>query len=256
MSQWGILLEGGAIIFFVAVLFTYGAAGLKWLRLTPALRKRYRKLPKGSLGWPLVGETFAFQHCLMSTTPHSFVDERRRRSSNLHTNNACDRMIFFAHNALCLRSSLDLCSWIEAQYSRPDFWLDGGQVIQQIRSVILSSFRRTQHKFFVFQIFWWSSFSSFYLLACLGTFNSLKLNNPIQPSFSGSIDFCWKLPSFRIAADNHPLSTCRNQSSHDCWMLIFFLLIYHLWSIRDMLIFVSTRGKRTWHIQIRKCSEK
>ncbi|BFI24899.1 protein MpCYP815A1 [Marchantia polymorpha subsp. ruderalis] len=83
MSQWGILLEGGAIIFFVAVLFTYGAAGLKWLRLTPALRKRYRKLPKGSLGWPLVGETFAFQHCLMSTTPHSFVDERRRRYGDL-----------------------------------------------------------------------------------------------------------------------------------------------------------------------------
>ncbi|KAL3701952.1 hypothetical protein R1sor_019974 [Riccia sorocarpa] len=83
MWEWGSLLEGGVLIFFITLLLSYGAAGLKWLRLSPALRKGYRKLPKGSLGWPLVGETLALQHCLMSTAPHSFVNDRRRRYGDL-----------------------------------------------------------------------------------------------------------------------------------------------------------------------------
>ncbi|KAL2650312.1 hypothetical protein R1flu_018440 [Riccia fluitans] len=82
MWKWCSLIEGGVVICFIVLLLSYGAGGLKWLRLSPALRKRYTKLPKGSLGWPLVGETLALQHCLMSTTPHSFVNERRRRYGN------------------------------------------------------------------------------------------------------------------------------------------------------------------------------
>ena len=36
------------------------------------------KAPRGSFGWPLVGETLDFVSCAYSSRPEAFVDKRRR----------------------------------------------------------------------------------------------------------------------------------------------------------------------------------
>ena len=36
------------------------------------------RLPPGSFGWPLVGETLDFVSCAYSSRPEAFVDKRRR----------------------------------------------------------------------------------------------------------------------------------------------------------------------------------
>ncbi|RWW28435.1 hypothetical protein BHE74_00007987 [Ensete ventricosum] len=40
-------------------------------------RTRAARLPKGALGWPLIGETLEFVSCAYSPRPESFMDKRR-----------------------------------------------------------------------------------------------------------------------------------------------------------------------------------
>jgi len=47
------------------------AAGGKEQQAAPA------RLPPGSFGWPLVGETLDFVSCAYSSRPEAFVDKRR-----------------------------------------------------------------------------------------------------------------------------------------------------------------------------------
>jgi steroid 3-oxidase len=40
-------------------------------------KERAARLPPGSFGWPLVGETLDFVSCAYSSRPEAFVDKRR-----------------------------------------------------------------------------------------------------------------------------------------------------------------------------------
>lgn len=60
------------------------AAVLCWFWFTREMRKSKRLqssgIPKGSTGWPFIGETLDFIACGYSSTPVSFMDKRRALS--------------------------------------------------------------------------------------------------------------------------------------------------------------------------------
>ncbi|XP_042515267.1 cytochrome P450 90D2-like [Macadamia integrifolia] len=73
-SAW-ILGLAGSVLFFMLLCKSL---------ITRISRSRYRyPLPLGTLGWPLIGETFQFISCAYSDHPESFMDKRRRMYGNV-----------------------------------------------------------------------------------------------------------------------------------------------------------------------------
>ncbi|XP_078435434.1 cytochrome P450 superfamily protein isoform X2 [Wolffia australiana] len=70
--------EGG---WFLAPIWVIGGAAWWWWRWRKGREKeeerREKKIPKGSKGWPLIGETLDFIACGFSSRPVRFMDRRR-----------------------------------------------------------------------------------------------------------------------------------------------------------------------------------
>lgn len=64
---------------WVATTVTVVLATILWneLRRRRRRRKRAAQVPRGSFGWPLIGETLDFVSCAYSPRPESFMDKRR-----------------------------------------------------------------------------------------------------------------------------------------------------------------------------------
>uniref|UniRef100_A0A6V7QQ78 Uncharacterized protein n=1 Tax=Ananas comosus var. bracteatus TaxID=296719 RepID=A0A6V7QQ78_ANACO len=64
----------GELVITIVVVFILSKSYLKLKRRRESRRGR---VPQGTLGWPLVGETLEFVSCAYSPRPESFMEKRR-----------------------------------------------------------------------------------------------------------------------------------------------------------------------------------
>lgn len=77
-NLWWILLAISTLLLSIVLLLTFNHKNTNFTFFSSS--KSYKgKLPLGTLGWPLLGETLEFISCAYSDRPESFMDKRHRK---------------------------------------------------------------------------------------------------------------------------------------------------------------------------------
>lgn len=73
-------MEWVGVLWAVLAILVLGGLKYAWdfntMQLPERVRQRIKEMPPGTMGWPLIGETFRFKQALNSSNPFVFYEKR------------------------------------------------------------------------------------------------------------------------------------------------------------------------------------